>query len=256
MTLPTEHDCSVWRRWAISTAGLWMSVLSSFPNFQFSECGKVIVPFLSDLPSTLEKPPSHEYSKSYLSWLLFPTQPTVDVFEKRIAALEGGVAAVAASSGQAAQFMYIYTRNTLQWPIADSYVRAIAALAHAGDNIVSTTNLYGGNLQPIERWRAAILVPVILSIGQCWLRDCPQSFSLDWALTLSLWSETKLRILLRQLMRRQRRSTSRGTTDFVTGYLFLYVGACGGQKRTALGGPNPVAEISTIPPSRFSLLFF
>jgi len=48
------------------------------------------------------------------------------VFEKRIAALEGGVAAVAASSGQSAQFM------------------AISALAHAGDNIVSTTNLYGG----------------------------------------------------------------------------------------------------------------
>ncbi|EGS23195.1 O-acetylhomoserine (thiol)-lyase-like protein [Thermochaetoides thermophila DSM 1495] len=52
--------------------------------------------------------------------------PTVDVFEKRVAALEGGVAAVAASSGQAAQFM------------------AIAALAHAGDNIVATSNLYGG----------------------------------------------------------------------------------------------------------------
>ncbi|KAI9815691.1 MAG: Homocysteine synthase [Pycnora praestabilis] len=52
--------------------------------------------------------------------------PTVDVFEKRIAALEGGVAAVAASSGQAAQFM------------------TIAALAHAGDNIISTSNLYGG----------------------------------------------------------------------------------------------------------------
>ncbi|KIV98651.1 O-acetylhomoserine (thiol)-lyase, variant [Verruconis gallopava] len=52
--------------------------------------------------------------------------PTVDVFEKRIAALEGGVAAVATSSGQAAQFM------------------TIAALAHAGDNIVSTSNLYGG----------------------------------------------------------------------------------------------------------------
>ncbi|BCR90875.1 O-acetylhomoserine aminocarboxypropyltransferase/cysteine synthase family protein [Aspergillus chevalieri] len=52
--------------------------------------------------------------------------PTVDVFEKRIAALEGGVAAVAASSGQSAQFM------------------AVSALAHAGDNIVSTTNLYGG----------------------------------------------------------------------------------------------------------------
>jgi O-acetylhomoserine/O-acetylserine sulfhydrylase len=43
-----------------------------------------------------------------------------------MAALEGGVAAVAASSGQAAQFM------------------AIATLAHAGDNIISTSNLYGG----------------------------------------------------------------------------------------------------------------
>ena len=50
----------------------------------------------------------------------------MDVFEKRIAALEGGVAAVAASSGQAAQFM------------------TISALAHAGDNIISTSNLYGG----------------------------------------------------------------------------------------------------------------
>lgn len=48
------------------------------------------------------------------------------MFEKRIAALEGGVAAVATSSGQAAQFL------------------AIAALAQAGDNIVSTSNLYGG----------------------------------------------------------------------------------------------------------------
>ncbi|RDA93776.1 hypothetical protein CP533_0251 [Ophiocordyceps camponoti-saundersi (nom. inval.)] len=52
--------------------------------------------------------------------------PTVDVFEKRIAALEGGAAALATSSGQAAQFI------------------AISTLAHAGDNIVSTTNLYGG----------------------------------------------------------------------------------------------------------------
>ncbi|KAI9703062.1 MAG: Homocysteine synthase [Bogoriella megaspora] len=52
--------------------------------------------------------------------------PTVDVFEKRIAALEGGVAAIATASGQAAQFM------------------TIAALAHSGDNVVSTSNLYGG----------------------------------------------------------------------------------------------------------------
>jgi O-acetylhomoserine/O-acetylserine sulfhydrylase len=52
--------------------------------------------------------------------------PTTDVFEQRIAALEGGVAAVATSSGQAAQFT------------------ALTTLAEAGDNIVSTSYLYGG----------------------------------------------------------------------------------------------------------------
>ncbi|PKP12100.1 MAG: O-acetylhomoserine aminocarboxypropyltransferase [Bacteroidetes bacterium HGW-Bacteroidetes-4] len=52
--------------------------------------------------------------------------PTTDVFEKRIAALEGGIAALATSSGQAAQFL------------------AISNIAQAGDNIVSTTYLYGG----------------------------------------------------------------------------------------------------------------
>jgi len=52
--------------------------------------------------------------------------PTTDVFEKRIAALEGGVAALATSSGQAAQFL------------------AISTIAQAGDNIVSTSYLYGG----------------------------------------------------------------------------------------------------------------
>ncbi|KAH9029786.1 O-acetylhomoserine ami [Lactarius deliciosus] len=49
-----------------------------------------------------------------------------EVFEKRVAALEGGAAAVAAASSQAAQFM------------------AIGAIAGAGDNIVSTSYLYGG----------------------------------------------------------------------------------------------------------------
>ncbi|KAF2857437.1 O-acetylhomoserine ami [Piedraia hortae CBS 480.64] len=58
--------------------------------------------------------------------------PTVDVFEKRIAALEGGVAALAASSGQSAQFM------------------ALAGLCHAGDNIVSTSNLYGGTYNQLK----------------------------------------------------------------------------------------------------------
>ena len=52
--------------------------------------------------------------------------PTTDVFEQRIAALEGGVAAVATASGQAAQLTTITT------------------LARAGDNIVSTSSLYGG----------------------------------------------------------------------------------------------------------------
>lgn len=52
--------------------------------------------------------------------------PTTDVFEQRIAALEGGVAAVATGSGQAAQFLAL--NNILQ----------------AGDNFVSTSFLYGG----------------------------------------------------------------------------------------------------------------
>lgn len=52
--------------------------------------------------------------------------PTTDVFEKRIAALEGGVAAVAVSSGQAAQFI------------------ALNNILEAGDNFVAGANLYGG----------------------------------------------------------------------------------------------------------------
>ncbi|MEY4629339.1 MAG: hypothetical protein RLZZ595_1665 [Bacteroidota bacterium] len=52
--------------------------------------------------------------------------PTTDVFEKRIAALEGGVAALATSSGQAAQFLAL--NNILQ----------------AGDNFITSTFIYGG----------------------------------------------------------------------------------------------------------------
>ena len=52
--------------------------------------------------------------------------PTTDVFEKRIAALEGGVAALATSSGQAAQFLAL--NNILQ----------------AGDNFISSSYVYGG----------------------------------------------------------------------------------------------------------------
>jgi O-acetylhomoserine (thiol)-lyase len=52
--------------------------------------------------------------------------PTTDVFEKRIAALEGGMAALALSSGQAAETLTVLT------------------IAKAGDEIISTTSLYGG----------------------------------------------------------------------------------------------------------------
>ena len=52
--------------------------------------------------------------------------PTTDVFEQRIAALEGGVAALGLASGQAAETLTILN------------------LARAGDNIVSSTSLYGG----------------------------------------------------------------------------------------------------------------
>jgi O-acetylhomoserine/O-acetylserine sulfhydrylase len=53
--------------------------------------------------------------------------PTTDVFEKRVAALEGGVAGLAVASGQAAQFIAL--NNILQ----------------AGDNFVSSSHLYGGS---------------------------------------------------------------------------------------------------------------
>lgn len=52
--------------------------------------------------------------------------PTTDVFEKRIAALEGGIAALATSSGQSAQFL------------------ALNNILSAGDNFVTTSHLYGG----------------------------------------------------------------------------------------------------------------
>lgn len=84
--------------------------------------------------------------------------PTQDVLEQRIAALEGGVAAVALASGQAAETL------------------ALLTLAGAGDHVVSSTSLYGGtynlfkhtlprfgievsfveNPDDVEAWRAAI----------------------------------------------------------------------------------------------------
>ena len=60
------------------------------------------------------------------------TNPTEDVFEKRIAALEGGVAALAVASGAAA---ITYT---------------IENLAQAGDHIVAANNIYGGSYNLLE----------------------------------------------------------------------------------------------------------
>ncbi|MDE6204294.1 MAG: O-acetylhomoserine aminocarboxypropyltransferase/cysteine synthase [Lachnospiraceae bacterium] len=60
------------------------------------------------------------------------TNPTEDVFEKRIAALEGGVAALAVASGAA----------------AISYT--IQNLAHAGEHIVAAKNIYGGTYNLLE----------------------------------------------------------------------------------------------------------
>jgi O-acetylhomoserine (thiol)-lyase len=58
--------------------------------------------------------------------------PTTDVFEQRIAALEGGVAALATASGQAAQLL------------------AITTIAQAGENVVATSNLYGGTYNQLK----------------------------------------------------------------------------------------------------------
>jgi len=54
------------------------------------------------------------------------SNPTTAAFEERMASLEGGIGAVAASSGQAAEFL------------------AVTALAGAGDHIVASSSLYGG----------------------------------------------------------------------------------------------------------------
>lgn len=72
-------------------------------------------------------------------------KPWCAVLQKRIAALEGGVMALATSSGQSAQFLCITT------------------LAEAGDNIISTSHLYGGtyNQFKVAFPRMGIMVSVI-----------------------------------------------------------------------------------------------
>lgn len=88
------------------------------------------------------KVPSYVYSRV--------ANPTNEVFENRIAALEGGVAAVAVASGQAAQTV------------------ALGALATVGQNIVSTSHLYGGtyNLLKVQFKRIGIDVRFVNSDDQ------------------------------------------------------------------------------------------
>ncbi len=79
--------------------------------------------------------------------------PTTDVLEKRLAALEGGVAAVAVASGQAAQFIAL--NNILQ----------------AGDNFVSTSFLYGGTYNQFKVAFKRLGIDVRFAAG-----DDPASF--------------------------------------------------------------------------------
>lgn len=94
--------------------------------------------------------------------------PTTDVFEKRIAALEGGVAALAVGSGQAAQFI------------------ALSNILEAGDNFVSTSFLYGGTYNQFKVQFKRLGVEVRFADG-----DDPASFEkqID-ARTKALYLET------------------------------------------------------------------
>ncbi|KAF8934923.1 Homocysteine synthase [Haplosporangium gracile] len=80
--------------------------------------------------------------------------PTSDVFEQRIAALEGGIGAVATSSGQAAQFL------------------AISTLAQAGDNIIASSYLYGGTYNQFK-----VLLPRLGIKVKFTDSDEPESFA-------------------------------------------------------------------------------
>jgi O-acetylhomoserine (thiol)-lyase len=94
--------------------------------------------------------------------------PTTDVFEQRIAALEGGVAALATSSGQAAQLL------------------AITNLAQAGDNIIATSFLYGGTYNQFKVTLPRLGIQVKFAEG-----DSVESFAaLIDANTKALYVET------------------------------------------------------------------
>ncbi len=79
--------------------------------------------------------------------------PTTDVLEKRLAALEGGVAAVATASGQSAQFL------------------ALTNILNSGENFVSTTFLYGGTYNQFKVQFKRLGINVKFADG-----DTPEAF--------------------------------------------------------------------------------
>jgi O-acetylhomoserine/O-acetylserine sulfhydrylase len=81
------------------------------------------------------------------------TNPTTDVLEKRIAALEGGVAALAVASGQSAQFI------------------ALNNIVQSGDNFITTSYLYGGTYNQFKVQFKRLGVDVRFADG-----DDPASF--------------------------------------------------------------------------------
>jgi O-acetylhomoserine (thiol)-lyase len=94
--------------------------------------------------------------------------PTSDVFEQRIAALEGGVAALAVSSGQAAQFL------------------AITNIMEQGDNFITTSFLYGGTYNQFKVQFKRLGIEARFADG-----DHPESFEkLIDAKTKALYVET------------------------------------------------------------------
>lgn len=86
---------------------------------------QLLVTCLPDI-NIIKSNQAHELLKEFGNIYTRIMNPTTDVFEKRIAALEGGVAALATSSGQASQFI------------------ALTNILGAGDNFISTSYLYGG----------------------------------------------------------------------------------------------------------------
>lgn len=94
--------------------------------------------------------------------------PTTDVFEKRVAALEGGVAALATASGQAAQFL------------------ALNNLLQAGDNFISSSFIYGGTFNQFKVAFKRLGVEVRFAAG-----DDPSAFeSLIDEKTKAIYLET------------------------------------------------------------------